>query len=196
MFAKTPLAPLLLATATLLVSAVGACSKAPDKAGPAASGSPAGSATAGAGKIAVPGAGLPTAGGALPTIGGSGQVSGNPAPSGADDSFKVDVSAPAPASAGTVQVATVRATPGAGYKMNLPYPTYLSLKNVDGVTLAKLELEQADASITEKEVSFQVKATPGKAGTYTLSGEFSFAVCDEDSCDPKTQPVTIAVTAN
>ena len=196
MFSKNLKAAFVLATATTLASTAGACSKAPDKAGPAAGGTTSsGSGSTGAGKIAVPGAGLPSAGGGLPTLGNGGPLA-TAAPAGTDDSFKIDVATPTPATAGTQQVATVKATPGAGYKMNLPYPAYLTLKNVDGVTLAKLELEQEDASITEKEVSFQVKATPSKAGNYTLTGEFSFAVCDSDSCDPKTQPVTIAVTAN
>jgi hypothetical protein len=180
--------------ALMLSTCLAACGKAPEKAGPA----PAGTATpgAGAGKIAVPGAGLPAGGGDLPALGGGAAISTAPPAGGDDSSFKVEVAAAAPTAAGAAQVVTVKATPGPGYKMNLPYPTYLSLKTVDGVTLAKAELEREDASISEKEVAFKVQATPTKAGTYTVTGEFSFAVCDADSCDPKTQPVSLAVVAN
>ncbi len=185
-----------LVAAALFATAAAGCGKAPEKAGPGAAKAPGATAPGGVGKIAVPGAGLPSegGGGALPVLpGGAGAAT---APSGPDDTFKVVIS-PGAGAAGAAQTASVKALPGAGYHINLKYPAYLSLTALDGVALAKPELALADVTkLTDDEIVFDVKATPSKAGSYTLKGEFSFAVCDADSCDPKTQAVEIAVVAN
>lgn len=187
----------LLRSSSLVVAVTlfaAACSKAPEKAGPGAAKAPGSAAAGGVGKIAVPGAGLPAQGGGAPLPDLSGGAAAA-APAGPDDTFKVVVS-PGTGAVGAAQTASVKALPGTGYHINLKYPAYLTLTAVDGVTLAKPELALADvAKLTDDEIVFDVKATPGKAGDFTIKGEFAFAVCDADSCDPKTQPVEIAIQA-
>ena len=42
---------------------------------------------------------------------------------------------------------------------------------------------------------FAVKLTPAASGSYTINGDFKFAVCDRDTCLPKREPIAIAVAA-
>lgn len=113
-----------------------------------------------------------------------------------DDTFAIALDVPAEVQSGAEAVASVKITPGAGYKMNHEYPTKLSLAPIDGVTPAQATLLKADAAkFDNHEVAFNVKLTPAKAGTYTVRGTASFAVCTESTCDPKTAKIAINLVA-
>jgi hypothetical protein len=109
----------------------------------------------------------------------------------------------AAAVAGAEAIATIKLAPNSGYKVAVDYPTKLTLEAPDGVTLVKAELTaggrnkaQGDATTwTEQAFSFDIKATPEKAGEHEIKGVFKFGVCDKDSCHPKKQPITIKVAA-
>ena len=103
--------------------------------------------------------------------------------------------------AGAEASAGVKITPGTGFHMSTDYPIKLTLEAPAGVKLAKAEYnsgkgEKGDAdTFGEKGLGFVVKATPQKAGEYTINGVFKFGVCDDQSCHPKRQPIAITVNA-
>ena len=155
-------------------------------------------------KIAVPG-GEGTAKG--PAIGGAGPATGGP---GGDERSrlhaeegKLAIDAPADAKAGAETTAKITVTPGAGYHVNTEYPIKLTLAPTDGVAVAKAEFtagghdkSKGDAdALDEQKLTFSVKVTPAKTGSYTVNGTFKFAVCDKDQCLPKKEQIAIVVAA-
>jgi hypothetical protein len=114
-----------------------------------------------------------------------------------DSSYKLATQQAAPAAAGAESIARLVVNPGPGYKMNLDFPTKLTLEPPAGVTLAKAVLEPADAeSFDEKGLTFAVKMSAPSAGEYTIPATIKFAVCTEATCDPKKQKVALVLKAN
>ncbi|MEJ7602421.1 MAG: hypothetical protein WKG01_31305 [Kofleriaceae bacterium] len=107
------------------------------------------------------------------------------------------------AKAGAEVTAKVIVTPGAKYKVNVEFPTKLTLESTTGVTFAKAEMKAGGASkakgdadqFDEKQLTFAVKLTPSQTGSYTINGSFKFAVCDKDQCLAKKEPIAIQVAA-
>lgn len=118
---------------------------------------------------------------------------------------RLAIEPPTDAKAGAEVIAKVVVTPGEKYKVNVEYPTKLSLQNADGVTIAKAELKaggmdkaKGDADVFEESnLTFAVKLTPAKSGSYTINGSFKFAVCDKagSTCLAKKEPIAIQVAA-
>jgi hypothetical protein len=132
----------------------------------------------------------------IPMLGENAGTAAQPAAAAKDTSFAVTLEQPADVAGGAEAVATVKVTPGAGYKMNHEYPTKLTLAATEGVTPAKSPLLKADAAkFSDHELAFAVKLTPAKAGAYTVNGTLSFAVCTDATCDPKTEKIAINVVA-
>jgi hypothetical protein len=181
----------------LLVAA--ACSKSADK----VSSPPPPPAPGGQDVIAVPQPGQgPSMGGAQPAT--------PAAPTGDDARFKLKpeegklaIEAPADAKAGSEAVAKIVVTPGTGYHVNTEYPVKLTLTSPDGVTLAKTEYVAGGhdkgkgdtETFDEKQLAIAVKLTPARSGSYTINGNFKFAVCDKDQCLAKKETIAIAVAA-
>jgi hypothetical protein len=154
----------------------------------------------------------PTTGGGekIAVPGGEGMAKG-PAPGGGnDDRAKLHpaegtlaIASPSDAKAGTESTATITVKPGAGYHVNTEYPIKLTLTATDGVAIAKTELaagghdkSKGDAdAFDEQNLTFSVKLTPAKTGSYTVNGSFKFAVCDKDQCLPKREQIAIVVAA-
>ena len=121
------------------------------------------------------------------------------------DEGALAIQPPAGAKAGSETIAKIVVTPGSAYKMNTEFPTKLTLENADGVTLAKAELKaggqdkaKGDAEVFEESnMTFAVKLTPAKSGSYTINGSFKFAVCDKagSTCLAKKEPIAIQVAA-
>jgi len=133
-----------------------------------------------------------------------------PAAPGADDRFKLKpeegklaIEAPADAKPGAEAVATITVTPGQGYHVNTEYPTKLTLTAPAGMTLAKDKFvagghdkAKGDAdAFDEQRLAIAVKLTPAASGSYTINGNFKFAVCDRDQCLAKQETIAIAVAA-
>jgi hypothetical protein len=116
---------------------------------------------------------------------------------------KLAIEVPADAKAGTETTAKVTVTPGTGYHVNTEYPVKLALAATQGVALAKAELTagghdkaKGDAdTFDEKQLVFAVKLTPSATGSYTINGNFKFAVCDASQCLPKRETIAITVAA-
>jgi hypothetical protein len=108
--------------------------------------------------------------------------------------------------AGSELTSNIQVTPAGAYHVNVEYPSKLTLEPPAGVKLVKTELvaggmdkSQGDAvAFSEKALSFAVKATADKAGTYDIKGTFKFAVCTNNNtqCLAKKQPITVTVAAN
>ena len=116
---------------------------------------------------------------------------------------KLAIDPPADAKAGAEAIAKITVTPGAGYHVNTEYPTKLTLTAPDGVTLAKDKFiagghdkSRGDAdALDEQRLAIAVKLTPAASGSYTINGNFKFAVCDKDQCLAKQETIAIAVAA-
>jgi hypothetical protein len=133
------------------------------------------------------------------------------APSASDDERfrlkpeegKLAIEPPADAKAGAEAVAKIIVTPGSGYHVNTEYPIKLTLTSPAGVTLAKDRFVAGGhdkavgdaAALDEKQLAFAVKLTPATSGSYTINGNFKFAVCDKDQCLAKQETIAIAVAA-
>jgi hypothetical protein len=197
-----------------LLIGVAACGNGSKSAGEQQKSPPAGSGE----KIAVPGAKGATEGSTEGAVGAATTGAANPNVLTADGYQKVVDNAQfhlkpeegtltaskVEAKAGAVASAEVKLAPGAGFHVSTDYPIKLKLMETPGVKLEKQVLTaggrdktQGDAAtLTEKALSFAVKVTPEAAGSYEIKGTFSFGVCEQDSCHPRTQPITIQVAAN
>lgn len=154
--------------------------------------------------IAVPGAKPPGMGQAAPAD----QAQVKP-PAGDEARYKLQpqegklaIEMPANAKPGSEAVAKITVTPGAGFHVNTEYPIKLTLTDTPGVKLEKSELAaggskaKGDAeALDEKQLVLAVKLTPAASGTYTINGNFKFAVCDKDQCLPKREAIAIQVAA-
>jgi hypothetical protein len=115
------------------------------------------------------------------------------APAGADDRFALHVDTPE-AKAGQEGEVMVRVVPKEPWHMNLDYPTSLKVAAPEGVTLAKADLKKADAKkLDESACEFAVKFTPAAAGEQSFTGEFKFAVCQDEACAPVTKNLEFKV---
>lgn len=123
----------------------------------------------------------------------------------APEEGKLAIELPADAKPGAEAVAKVVVTPSSAYYVNTEYPTKLTLEAPDGMTLAKAELKAGGASKAKGDADvfehgnlvFTVKLTPAQTGSYTINGNFKFAVCDKagSTCLPKKEPIAIQVAA-
>lgn len=135
---------------------------------------------------------------------------GAPAAQGASDPLRLKpeegtlaIEAPADAKAGAQAVAKIVVTPGKGFHVNTEYPTKLTLETPSGVSLAKTEFKagghdkgKGDAeAFDEQQLAFQIAVTPSASGSYTVNGQFKFAVCDANQCLPKKETIAIQVAA-
>lgn len=111
-----------------------------------------------------------------------------------DDRFALRITPPADAAVGREGVVTIAAVPQGPWHINLDFPTKLALSAPEGVTLAKAELGKPDAAkLDEKSAEFAVKFTPSSAGDKSFTGEFKFAVCQDEACSPVTEKVAFQV---
>lgn len=151
-------------------------------------------------RIAAPGEVIAAPGGAR----AGGDIANDPAFRLSAEEGSVAVEVAPPAAPGAETTAKIVVTPGPKYKVNVEYPTKLTLDAAPGVTLAKAAFTAGGADkakgdadqFDEKQLTFSVKLTPTAAGTYTVNGTFKFAVCDKDQCLPKKEPIAIQVAAN
>jgi hypothetical protein len=192
--------------ALLVLCVVAACSKSAGNQDKVSSPPQPTTGAAGGDVIAVP-TGAPPMGGPK-----GGPAPSSPGGAGAanDDRFKLKpeegklaIEPPSDAKAGAEAVATITVTPGKGYHVNTEFPTKLTLTAPDGVTLAKDKFvaggkdnPKGDAdTFDEQRLAIAVKLTPSASGSYTINGNFKFAVCDADQCLAKQETIAIAVAA-
>lgn len=113
----------------------------------------------------------------------------------AASNYKLAVSAK-PARVSTQSTASISVEPTDGFKMNLEYPTKVTLKAPEGVTLEKDRLTAKDAAKLDKTGAvFNIGFTASERGKKTVTGEIKFAVCTEDECVPKSEAISFVVDA-
>ncbi|MEZ4441792.1 MAG: hypothetical protein R3B72_22010 [Polyangiaceae bacterium] len=79
-----------------------------------------------------------------------------------------------------------------GYKCNDSYPHKVrNLSADDGVELE----ETAKGKVEDKAIVIPVTVKPTKAGTFKVSGEIKFSVCNDQQCVIKKAPLEAKVTA-
>lgn len=110
--------------------------------------------------------------------------------------YEIKIQKPA-AKASAKAVAKIQVTPKGAYHMNKDFPTKLTLKTSDGVTLAKEKLtakDDKDAVKIEKDAaSFEISFTASSAGKKSFTGELKSAVCTETTCEPFTEAISFEV---
>jgi hypothetical protein len=115
------------------------------------------------------------------------------APPGEDERYRLEFDTPE-ATAGSEAKVTVRVVPKDPWHMNLDYPTSLEIAAPTGVALAKASLKKGDAKkLDESACEFDVAFTASDPGDATLTGQFKFAVCQDDACAPVTESVEVKV---
>ncbi len=101
---------------------------------------------------------------------------------------------PPAATVGAEGKVSIKIVPRGVWHMNLEYPTSLSVEAPAGVTVGKPKQKKEDAvKIDEQTAEFAVAFTATEAGEKTFTGEFKFAVCEEDTCVPKTEKLQFVV---
>lgn len=101
---------------------------------------------------------------------------------------------PGDAKVGEESKVSIRVIPQGVWHMNLEYPTKLEITAPAGTTVAKPKLEKADAvKLDEQSCEFAIAFTPQEAGDKTFTGEFKFAVCQDEACVPKTEKLEFNV---
>lgn len=124
---------------------------------------------------------------AKPAASGSKKVAETP-------TFIVTVDAPAGKS-GQDGAVKVIVKPKKGWKLNLDFPTRLTVEPPSGVSVAKKTQKKADAvEFSEKKgATWSVSYKPSSAGNKQFSGDLRFAVCTDATCDPKRATIAFAV---
>jgi len=113
------------------------------------------------------------------------------APAG-DDRYALEFDTPQ-AESGKESTVTVRVVPKSPWHMNLEYPTALKVEAPEGVSVAKADMKKADAKLDEDGCQFDVSFTPSAAGEQTFTGEFKFAVCQDEACSPVKEDIQFKV---
>ena len=103
-----------------------------------------------------------------------------------DDSYRLELELPAAVAKGSEGVAFVTIAAKAGWHVNQDFPTKLTIDAPDGVEVDKAVQRADDAvKLTDHEARFAIKYTATSAGTKAFGGSVKFAVCTDDTCDPK-----------
>lgn len=114
---------------------------------------------------------------------------------GTDDRYALVIEPPADAATGKESEVMVRVVPKAPWHINLDFPTSLKLTPpAGGMVLASDNLQKADArKLDDEHCEFAVKVTPSAAGEHAVTGQFKFAVCQDEACSPVTETVEFKV---
>jgi hypothetical protein len=112
-----------------------------------------------------------------------------------DPSFELAVTPVGTYAAGKPGSVAVTLKPRGVYHVNQDYPMSVALKAPAGITLAKAELQKAEAAeFTEKVARFDIPVTPTAAGSHKLEAHVKFAVCTPENCVPDERTLALALT--
>jgi hypothetical protein len=112
----------------------------------------------------------------------------------AGGSFKVDVKAPASAKKGEKATAKLQVEGTGEFHVNTDYPAKLTIEAPSGVTLDKTKQINRDAVKFEKSGAvFAIAFTSSDTGKKAIKGEFKFAVCTDNNCQPSNEKIAFDV---
>ncbi|HLT36212.1 MAG TPA: hypothetical protein VK034_08000 [Enhygromyxa sp.] len=124
---------------------------------------------------------------------GEGKVATAPGTGDSQKEYTLQID-PGEATVGEESKVSIRVVPQGEWHMNLEFPTKLVIEPPTGTTVAKPKLEKADAvKLDEQGCEFAIAFTPSEAGAKTFTGEFKFAVCQDEACVPKTEKLQFEV---
>ncbi|NVB42262.1 hypothetical protein G6O69_30845 [Pseudenhygromyxa sp. WMMC2535] len=124
---------------------------------------------------------------------GEQKVAEKPGASPEDKAYTLQIE-PSEGKVGEEGQVSIRVIPAETWHMNLEYPTKLQVEPPAGVTVAKAKLGKDDAvELDEENCEFALSFTPSEAGDKTFTGEFKFAVCQDEACAPKTEKLEFTV---
>jgi len=106
------------------------------------------------------------------------------------DPYSFDVKAPAKSKVGEAATTELVVTPGAGWKINVDYPSKLTLSKVpDGAKVASATITKAGMQIDKTRLTVPVSFTSEAPGGKSFEGELRFSVCNEISCQMPREKV-------
>lgn len=109
------------------------------------------------------------------------------------DTYTVTI-VPSSVSSGAEGTIKVTLVPTNGRKINMEFPTKLTVVAPAGVSVSKPKQQKGDAvTFNEKKAVFDVKFKAAAAGDKSFTGKFKFAVCTDATCDPKTEALAFKV---
>jgi hypothetical protein len=124
---------------------------------------------------------------------GEGKVARAPGSAATEKEYTLQID-PSDVSVGEEGKISIRVIPQGEWHMNLEYPTKLQIDPPDGITVAKAKLDKADAvKLDEQSCEFAISYTAAEAGAKTFTGEFKFAICQDEACVPKTEKLQFEV---
>src|ERR1700690_4276844 len=111
----------------------------------------------------------------------------------ADGSYEVSKT-DASLTAGGKGKASVTITAKKGWHLNAEAPLTLKLLPAPGVEVEKAKLGRGDLALSnETSARFDVGMTAAEPGKKSIEAEAGFVLCQEDSCRPVKEKVTLAV---
>jgi len=112
----------------------------------------------------------------------------------AQEGYTVELSGADGAVAGElIQLALVIEGQGE-WHLNQDFPFGVDVQVPEGVQLPKANFGKADAaSFADEGARVDVPLTPTAAGEHTVEAEVRFAICNPQSCIPKTETVALAL---
>jgi DsbC/DsbD-like thiol-disulfide interchange protein len=111
----------------------------------------------------------------------------------ADTSYEVSKT-DASLTAGGKGKASVTISAKKGWHLNAEAPLTLKLLPAPGVEVEKAKLGRADLALSnETSARFDVGMTAAEPGKKSIEAEAGFVLCQEDSCRPVKEKVTLAV---
>lgn len=117
-------------------------------------------------------------------------------PTSTEGSFEVRVEPPAAAARDLPTSGRVSVLARAPWHLNLEFPAKLRLRGTEGVRLSSPAQQTTDAArYDEDALVFDVPFTVHRCGQQTIDGEIDFAVCDDGSCAPSSEPVAMSIAA-
>ena len=80
------------------------------------------------------------------------------------------------------------------WHLNQDFPFGVDIQAPDGVTLPKASFGKTDAaSFADEGARVDVPLTPTAGGEHMVQAEVRFAICNPQSCIPKTETVALAL---
>ncbi len=116
-------------------------------------------------------------------------------PVAADETYQVTKS-DAATTVGVKAKADVTILAKKGWHLNAEAPLTLKLTPTPGVELDKAKLGRGDLALsTESTARFEFTLTSSEPGKKTIAAEASFVLCQEESCRPIREKLTLSVDA-
>lgn len=117
-------------------------------------------------------------------------------PSYDEDAFVLSLAGPSQVKVGQPVQLVVTLTAKNGFKVNDEYPVKFRLNPTQGLTLTKDTVGKEDGQLEKTKIQIPVELKADQAGSYQVTGKFSFSVCTDDRCLIEKRDLSAALTAS